>query len=245
MDNSLFQVIILAAGVGSRLGDLTARRSKALLDLGGVSLLERAIEFAARLGAHDIIIVGGYRIDQLRAAVAALRRPRIRLVENANYEAGNLLSVQAALPSVHGSFCLTNVDHVFSAAAARRVLSAIDDDITAFCEFERRLEPDEMKVVVDADGNLRRIAKGLGVFDGGYSGLTYVPRGHLGGYRAAVEQTGALKGDAAVAEQALQTLADTGARIRAASLDGVEWCEIDTPLDFRRAQEFVAAGAIR
>jgi choline kinase len=63
-------VIILPAGLGSRLGDLTARRPKALLDLGGVSLLERSIEFAARLGADDIIIVGGYHIERCRLSTA-------------------------------------------------------------------------------------------------------------------------------------------------------------------------------
>jgi NDP-sugar pyrophosphorylase family protein len=51
-------------------------------------------------------------------------------------------------------------------------------------------------------------------------------------------------GDAAVAEQVLQRLADDGEEVRTASLDGVRWAEIDTPADLARAQALCAEGAI-
>lgn len=244
MDEAPAQAIILAAGLGSRLGRLTAERPKALLELGGRSLLQRAVDFATALAAAEIIVVGGYRIEQLRALISALQEPRIRLVENSRYDTGNLLSVLTALPHIRGAFYLTNVDHVFSPAAARRVLSSIGDDVSAFCEFERALAADEMKVAVDSKGCIRRIAKTLGSFDGGYSGLTHVPRSRLADYLAAVEPTLARAGEAAVAEQVLQTLADEGGCVRPVSLDGIEWCEIDSPLDLRRAQTMLASGAI-
>lgn len=244
MDESPVQAIVLAAGLGSRLGSFTAERSKALLDLGGRSLLQRAVDFAAALGARDIVVVGGYRIEQLRAVIAALHAPRIRLVENRRYDAGNLLSLLAALPLVRGPFYLTNVDHVFSAAAAPRILSHIGDDVTAFCEFARVPDADEMKVALDAHGRVRDIAKTLADFDGAYSGLTHVPQARLPDYRAAVDRTRERVGDTAVAEQVLQTLAGQGSRVRAASLDGIAWCEIDTPRDYRRAQAMLAGGDI-
>lgn len=244
MDESSAQVIVLAAGRGSRLDGLAGTRCKALLDLGARPLLQRAIDFAATLGASEVIVVGGYRIEQVRAFIAGLRAPRIRLVENPRYGAGNLLSLQAALPLVCGSFYLTNVDHVFSAAAARRVLSGIGEDITAFCEFTRTLAADEMKVVLDAQGCVRDIAKTLVDFDGGYIGLTHVPQRRLADYRAAADRTHERADDAAVAEQVLQTLAGAGSRVRAASLDGIAWCEIDTPHDYRRAQAMLAHGRL-
>jgi choline kinase len=245
MDTAPVQAIVLAAGLGSRLGSLTAERSKAMLDLGGRSLLQRAIDFATALGASDVIIVGGYCIEQLHAFVALLRDARVRVVENRRYDGGNLLSVLAALPHVRGAFYLTNVDHIFSAAAASRVLSSIGDDISAFCQFERAFEADEMKVTVDASRNIRGIAKTLARFDGAYCGLTHVPRTRLPDYLAAVERTREEAGDAAVAEQVLQSLADEGSHVRAASLDGVAWCEIDTPLDLMRAQTTLAIGGIQ
>ena len=238
------QAIVLAAGLGSRLGNLTAERSKAMLELGGRSLLQRAIDFVAALGASDVIVVGGYRIEQVHSFVALLRDARVRVIENPRYDAGNLLSVLAALPHVRGSFYLTNVDHVFSAAAAPRVLSSIGDDISAFCQFQRAFEADEMKVTVDASRNIRGIAKTLTRFDGAYCGLTHVPRTRLPDYLGAVERTHDESGDAAVAEQVLQSLADEGARVHAASLDGIAWCEIDTPLDLRRAQATLATGGV-
>lgn len=245
MDDAPLQAIILAAGLGSRLGELTAERSKALLELGDRTLLQRAIDFASALSAHDVIIVGGYRIGQLHDFVAALRNPRIRLVENPRYDGGNLLSVLAAMPFVRGAFYLTNVDHVFSAVAAPRIVSAISGDITAFCEFQRTPGPDEMKVVVDANGCLCRIAKTLAVFDGAYDGLTHVPRARRTDYLAAAERTLARERDAAVAEQVLQAISDGGTPVRPASLDGIPWCEIDTPVDLRRAQAMLASGDLQ
>jgi len=245
MDTAPIQAIVLAAGLGSRLGNLTADRSKAMLELGGRSLLRRVIDFAAALGASDVIVVGGYCIEQVHGFVALLGDARVRVVENPRYDAGNLLSVLAALPHVRGSFYLTNVDHVFSAAAAPRVLSSIGDDISAFCQFERAFEADEMKVTVDARRNIRGIAKTLARFDGAYCGLTHVPRTCLPDYLGAVERTREEAGDAAVAEQVLQSLADEGSHVHAASLDGIAWCEIDTPLDLLRAQATLATGGIQ
>ncbi len=245
MEDASTQAIVLAAGLGSRLGSLTADRSKALLELGERTLLQRALDYAVALTARDIIVVGGYRIEQLRAFVSPLRNPRVRLVDNPRYEAGNLLSVLAALPYVRAPFYLTNVDHVFSAAAVARVTSAIGTDITAFCEFHRAPALDEMKVSVDANGGLVRISKALAIFDGAYSGLTHVPRDRLADYVRAAERTLAQEGDAAVAEQVLQALADGGTPVRTASLDGIAWCEIDTPFDLQRARAMVASGDIQ
>ena len=54
------RVIILAAGQGKRLLPLTADVPKALLDIGGKSLVERQIEAFAANGLKDFVVVTGY-----------------------------------------------------------------------------------------------------------------------------------------------------------------------------------------
>lgn len=232
----LTQVVVLAAGHGRRLGAITRKRPKALVEVAGVTLLEHALRFARSLGAPETLVVAGYCADDVASRLAALDMPRVRLVRNARHAEGNLLSVDAALPHVRGTFLLTNCDHLFPHVAAAKVLSSVGSEVTAFCEFERELAADEMKVVVDAGRALVRISKTLPEFDGGYVGLTHVPAHRLPAYRSAVAAAFATHGSSAVAEHALQALADARELVATASLDGVPWYEVDTPEDLARAR---------
>ena len=229
-------VVVLAAGFGLRLGPLTANRPKALVEVGGATLLEHSLRFAVALHARDVIVVAGYRRDLVEEHVGALAMPGVRVVDNPRYAEGNLHSVDAALALVRGTFLLTNCDHVFPDEAAVRVAEAVGDEVTAYCEFERALEPDEMRVKLGAARTIARISKSLSSYDGGYIGLTHVPGGRLDAYRYAVDRARELHRDAAVAEHALQALADDGTPVRAASLDGIAWSEVDTPEDLERAE---------
>lgn len=59
------RALILAAGRGSRMLDLTADRPKGLVELGGRPLLERQIAALRAGGVTEIAIATGYRAEQL------------------------------------------------------------------------------------------------------------------------------------------------------------------------------------
>ena len=52
--------IIVAAGIGSRLGELTKHTPKSLIDINGQSILERQISIFKKLGISDITVIIGY-----------------------------------------------------------------------------------------------------------------------------------------------------------------------------------------
>jgi len=65
------KAIIIAAGIGSRLGELTKDLPKPLIDVNGKSILERQIELFKKFGIEEIIIIRGphkdkFTFDQVR-----------------------------------------------------------------------------------------------------------------------------------------------------------------------------------
>lgn len=229
------QVVLLAAGMGTRLGELGGGMPKALFDAAGQKLIDWALDFAEHLGALERIVVGGSRHDLLAAHLAAHPRSDLRLVENTNFRAGNLLTLVAALPMIDGAFHLMNIDHVYPAAVAARILAQPGHDITAFVDFDRTLTDDDMKVILDGDRHVSEISKKLPRWHCGYVGMTYVPEGRLARYRQAIDEVRATVGDSANVEQVLQHLASAGDPVSIGDISGIGWHELDTPEDVARA----------
>lgn len=66
------QAIILAAGMGKRLKELTADNTKCMIEVCGATLIERALAQLDKLGLARIVIIDGYRSDLLRSYVSTL-----------------------------------------------------------------------------------------------------------------------------------------------------------------------------
>lgn len=60
------QVIILAAGMGKRLGELTKNNTKCMIRVNGVTLIERVLAQFSVLNLNRVIIVIGYKGEELR-----------------------------------------------------------------------------------------------------------------------------------------------------------------------------------
>lgn len=96
------QAVILAAGRGRRMEPLSRTRHKALLEIGGATILGRAIESLAAAGVKPITVVTGYRADDIVRFVTT-RYPDVpvHFVPNARYETtNNIVSLALALESI-------------------------------------------------------------------------------------------------------------------------------------------------
>ncbi len=56
------QAIILAAGMGKRLGELTKDNTKCMVKVNGVCLIDRLLSQLSELGLKRIILVIGYKV---------------------------------------------------------------------------------------------------------------------------------------------------------------------------------------
>lgn len=106
-------VMILAAGFGTRMGALTADRPKPLIPVGGRALLDHAIA-AARAGGGKIAVNAHYRADQIAAHLAA-HHPDIALSVEAPAILDSGGGIKRALPHLGSDPIATlNADAVWS-----------------------------------------------------------------------------------------------------------------------------------
>jgi CDP-L-myo-inositol myo-inositolphosphotransferase len=240
-------VVLLAAGLGSRLGSLTRDLPKALISVGGKPLLLHALSFAARLRPSRIVVVGGFCFPQVQETLAGFRKSDkgaaalpIELVENIQFRDGNLVSLLAARPLIAEGFLVMNVDHIYRPAIAEVVAPEVDR-LTAFIDTDRQLGNDDMKVERGTDGCIVAIAKTLTKFDCGYVGMTRVPTALLGRYFEEADCALAEEGRAIHVERILGRLAKTDLGPACRDISGHGWLEVDTP-DERAAAEAALAG---
>ncbi|MEX2526949.1 MAG: NTP transferase domain-containing protein [Gemmatimonadota bacterium] len=236
------QVIILAAGMGRRLGTLTEARPKAVVEVAGQPLITHTLRFAQRVGFLRRIVVSGFHASQLRRCVEAVD-PQAIVTETPSYRAGNVHSLLAGTTALHpGGFLLMNVDHIYAAPVADIVHGVAEGatDVTAFVDFDRTLGPDDMKVEL-LHGRVDRMSKTLQRWDAGYVGMTFVPGAVRDAYLAVAHQALNRHGPAVNVEQLLNDLAGGGIPPVIQDISGVGWWEVDDESD-RTAAEAALSG---
>jgi choline kinase len=238
-------VIILAAGMGSRLGARTADAPKPSLPVAGRPLLAYDIAFARQAGADRIVCVVGYRAEVTSGLARSLGADDI-LLNSRWADAGNLQSlfVAARAGLVGAGFLVMNADHVYSPAIAELVLAVSRDAaaVTAFVDGDRDLAADDMKVRLDDEKKVVAIAKSLDVWDAGYVGLTFVPAARSADYLDTAENVHREKGDSIHVEAVLGRMAGVDPA-STCDVSGHGWVEVDDEADFARAEEYLTRKA--
>lgn len=148
------KVIILAAGKGERLYPLTQKIPKSLLELGkGITVLETQVKNIKICGVSEVIIVGGYKVEQIEAKIKNYREDiHIKIVYNPFYDiSDNLVSAWMARYEMHGDFVLMNGDDVFHPHVLEGLLKN-DTEICMVIDKKEGYEEDDMKVVTKGDG---------------------------------------------------------------------------------------------
>lgn len=168
--------IILAAGRGSRLGDLTAGRPKCLVELFGKPLVQWQIESLRRAGAERIGIVRGYRADLLDGYGTDK-------FDNPLWGTTNMvMSLVEARSWLRETGCVVSYSDIVYPAAAVRLLEttgpiALTYDVNWLSLWSRRfVDPlaDAETFRVDASGNvvdIGRRASSVEEIAGQYMGL--------------------------------------------------------------------------
>ena len=232
---TVLPVVYLAAGEGRRLRPLTDAAPKALLDVGGLSLAERALSSLRAAGAGGVIAVTGHAREALR--------PLGDLVDGERFnprfaQHGNVYSLWCARDVVAGGCYVVNCDVLFEDAIARALVAA--PGTAVLTAADHGVDAESMKAVARG-GRLVELSKQAPVGPHPeYIGLTRIDPAH-GPLLAEVLERFVREGTLDVYyEDAIQTLA-AEVPVRLVAVDGLAWIEIDDHEDLAQARDEVLA----
>ena len=235
--------MVLAAGLGKRLGHETAELPKTLLGVDGDrTILDIALANFAHVGIGEAVIVTGYAHDRLAERVPALERRHgvtLTLVFNDKaLEWNNAYSLWCAREAFAEGVLLANGDTVHPAAVEERLLEARGPELVIAVDDVKPLGEEEMKVHVTDEGYLDRINKALDPrsAQGEYIGVSLIEPAAAAPLAEALEATWR-RDPSLYYEDGFQEYADRGGRVGAAPIGTVEWVEVDDHADWARARE--------
>ncbi|MBK8003664.1 MAG: phosphocholine cytidylyltransferase family protein [Gemmatimonadetes bacterium] len=237
--------VILAAGTGTRLRPLTETTPKCLLDVGGKTILARQLERVAEAGIPRAVIVTGYLAAEVEAHITTVPQAvQVTTAHNPEFAtSGNCMSVLAAREKITSrGIVLCDGDVVLTGDAMAR-LAADAAPAALLLDRETVLADEEMKAVLDAQGNVRRLAKPLPPAEcaGESIGIQKVSGMALPIFWATLEAMREAGDTQGYYEDAFQRMIHAGVSFRTVPIGHHEWTEIDDQADLADARARFAA----
>ena len=154
------KTILLAAGIGQRLGEITGDKPKCLLKFGGISLLQRHLTTLHHYGVTGIIIVTGYQSNLIeQEAYNNDDANLIKIIHNPAYEKGSIISMLIGLEALatDKDFLLMDADVLYDHRIIERLIRTGHKNCFL---LDRNFEPgDEPVKLCVRDGQLIEFRK--------------------------------------------------------------------------------------
>lgn len=239
--------VILAAGMAKRLRPLTDHKPKCLLKVGERTLLERTVDAMHQTGITEFVVVTGYCADQIRDFLTShFSLLTFHFIHNADYEHNNnIYSLWLAMKHVRGQEVLLMDSDILCDPAAVSAIASQPEAALAVNRHE--LGEEEMKVVVDAECRITEISKTCNPADamGESVGIEHITPAY--GEALAAELDLMIEREGLIDifyERAFERLIPQGHTFRVVDTTDFFSYELDTPDDFRRAQELMPRNLI-
>ena len=239
------KALILSAGQGSRLLPLTAESPKCLLPIGPLSLIEWQLQSLIACDVDEVVVVTGYRSDKVAETLARWDGCglAIRTVFNPFFNvADNLASCWLARHEMDRDFLIINGDTLFEPEILKTVLASPTAPITITIDRKPCYDSDDMKVQVEGD-QLLAVGKALAadVTNGESIGMLLFRDNGPGLFADMLDRfMHTPEGLKTWYLRVIDRLAKTGA-VRAASIEGNSWGEVDFMEDLERARQMVTS----
>ncbi len=227
------QVVILAAGLGTRLGKPHPKPLTPLTT--GESIMRRAVNLLRSAYGDEVFVtaVVGFKLDLVIEAM-----PDISFVYNEVYDSTNtskslLKALELSLP---GGVLWMNGDVVFDPRVLELVHDKIETDHSFVCVNTESVAEEEIKYTLDDAGFVKELSKTVEGGLGEAVGINYV----AGADKASLVSRLAEADDHDYFERGLELAIEyDGLRLEAVDISRFQVVEVDFEDDLSRANEFV------
>lgn len=149
------QAIILAAGMGKRLGELTQGDTKCMVKVNGIPLIDRTLTQLSKLALSRVIIVIGYKGENLKNYVGnEYKGLKIEYINNPVYDTtNNIYSLSLAKEELQKEdTLLIESDLIFDDALFPMIVNDPYPNLALVAKYETWM--DGTMVCIDADCNI-------------------------------------------------------------------------------------------
>ena len=243
------KVLIVAAGLGSRLKKHTEELPKCMLDFGGKTLLQRQIDAYKQNGIKDISLIKGYKKNKINYK-------GIKYFSNTDFKNNNILnSIFYAEKIINGNIIISYSDILFEPFVVKRALES-NNDISIVVDIDwrgyyvnRKEHPitEAENVIFNSDNEVVKIGKintGRNDVHGEFIGMLKLSNKGAEIFKSHFNRCKKLYWNkpfhrAKIFQQAyltdmIQELVDVGVKVNCVIIEK-GWKEIDTVEDYRKA----------
>ncbi len=230
------KAIIMAAGIGSRLGHISGNRPKCLIEMEGISLISRSVDLLASRGITDISVITGYKSELVQQELQG----RVSYLHNPYFEVTNsIASLWLAKDLLRDDVILMNADlyyedSVLNIALAQRGNAVMLSDST-------RIDNADFRFGVVGDRILKTGNQlSNSETDCEYVGIVRIDKNFIHTFRKRLEQmikSGDFKN---WWEGVLYAFIDDGTAITHKDVDGAFWSEVDHLGDYNRLSNWIS-----
>jgi len=219
------KAVILAAGVGTRLGRPFPKSLSVLPDQ--TTILGRQIHLLREAGIREIIVVVGFKMTLIME-----KYPDVLYCYNPLYYVTNTSkSLLAGLSHADDDTVWLNGDVVFEPEVLQRVC---DHDGNAVAVNTDRCGEEEIKYRTDPEGRIVAISKTVSKAEGEAVGINRINRSHIGMFRTCLEECR----DDDYFERAIEFMIERKGWFTAVDISGLKCTEVDFEEDWEQARSF-------
>jgi len=225
------QVVILAAGMGTRLGKPWPKPLTPLAD--GRSIMQQQLENVEKVFRDEarVTIVVGFKMEMIMEA-----HPNVTFVYNENYDQTNTSKslLKALRASQESGVLWLNGDVVFDARVLERIAERIRSEKSFVCVNTSATAEEEVKYTVDGKGNINALSKQVKNALGEAVGINFISAHHKSAAIKYLEQCA----DNDYFERGLElAIENVGIEIEPVDISDLFAVEVDFQADLDRANQ--------
>ena len=225
------QVVILAAGMGTRLGKPWPKPLTPLAD--GRSIMQQQLENVEKVFRDEarVTIVVGFKMEMIMEA-----HPNVTFVYNENYDQTNTSKslLKALRASQESGVLWLNGDVVFDARVLERIAERIRSEKSFVCVNTSTTAEEEVKYTVDGKGNINALSKQVKNALGEAVGINFISTHHKSAAIKYLEQCA----DNDYFERGLElAIENAGIEIEPVDISDLFAVEVDFQADLDRANQ--------